>query len=88
MKKILIFLLATEFSQVFALPEIKQAYTLPETDISQEVAKASQYTGKDQPFVFAAQTEISDLYVSGDKGLGGQWDQIDNDTWVWRLKDK
>ena len=86
MKKILIFLLATEFSQVFALPEIKQAYTLPETDISQEVAKASQYTGKDQPFVFAAQTEISDLYVSGDKGLGGQWDQIDNDTWVWRLK--
>jgi hypothetical protein len=34
---------------------------------------------------YAVNTDISNIYIKGKKSQGGQWDQLDADTWVWRL---
>jgi hypothetical protein len=86
MKKILTLLTLSCFmAQATQLPKLDAFLELPAVNESLELTKDAQAQNLTKPLRYAVDTDISNVYIKGEKSQGGQWDLIDADTWVWRL---
>ena len=83
--KIIVLLLLIS-TQVFSqLSKLQKPYELPVLDISSELSKAALEDAKDRPLRYAVQTKVEDIYLRENESSGGQWDQLIDGSWVWRI---
>ena len=85
-----ILLLVIISSSVFSeqsqdLPKLLALLELPVLDVANELAKDAQIPAKGRPLQYAIPTEIENISVYGNKSSGGQWDQLKDGTWMWRV---
>ena len=71
--------------QASGLPKLDALLELPAVNEQLELSKDAQTQDLTKPLRYAADTDISNVYIKGKKSQGGQWDQLDADTWVWRM---
>lgn len=82
----IIFLLLLISTPVFSqLSKLEKTYELPVLDINNELSKAGNENIKGRPLTYAVQTKVNDLYLSKTKNSGGQWQQMVDGSWMWRL---
>ncbi|MFK8013702.1 MAG: hypothetical protein AB8B80_16805, partial [Marinicellaceae bacterium] len=84
--KVVILLLVFSTQVLAQLPLLKAKLNLPAVDVELELAKDAQFTNKDRPLRFAVSTEVEDIYVLSRESSGGQWDQLNDGSWVWRFE--
>jgi lysyl endopeptidase len=84
--KVFILLVVIISSQTLAnLPKLDAVLDLPAINISSELNKTTQISSKGQPLQFAVPTEFTPVLVSNNTNQGGQWDQLEDGSWVWRI---
>ena len=83
--KIIVLLLFISTQVLSKLPDLDKAYELPQIDVSKELSKDAQTSAKDQPLRYAIGTEIDNISIMAGKNNSGQWDQLPDGSWIWRL---
>ncbi|HFC30416.1 MAG TPA: hypothetical protein ENJ44_05175 [Oceanospirillales bacterium] len=66
------------------LPKLDALVELPPVILADELAKDAQVSQFTKPFRIATPTKLKDVFIKGKNSQGGQWDRIDENTWVWR----
>ncbi|MCF6289289.1 MAG: hypothetical protein L3J53_08670 [Proteobacteria bacterium] len=85
MKHIFIILLLISNFAIAKVPKLDSLLTLPSVDVAQELAKDAQHSDKDQPLRYAVRAKVEDVFVHGTKTQGGQWNQLADGSWIWRI---
>jgi len=84
--KLVVLLLVLSSQAMAKLPQLKAKLELPSVDIEYELSKDAQFTNKDRPLRFAVSTEVEEVYVLSGESSGGQWDQLNDGSWIWRFE--
>jgi hypothetical protein len=84
--KIVILLLLFSTQVYSQLSKLQKSYELPAIDVATEMAKSTQNSGKGRPLQYAIQTDIKDVYLAANNSKGGQWDQLNDGSWLWRFE--
>ena len=83
--KFIIVLMLISTQAISKLPKLDALLDLPTIDVENEFEKDALVSAKDQPLRFATNTNVEDVFLKNNKGKGGQWDQLSDGSWVWRL---
>ena len=84
--KIVILLLLISLQAQAQTSQLDAMLELPVLDVEYELAKDAQLTNKGRPLRVAVTTEIQDVHVLGNKSSGGQWNQLNDGSWVWKFE--
>lgn len=84
--KIFILLIAISTQSLANQTELKALLELPEIDVAHELTKSTPISTKGQPLQYAISTPIKNVFIAQEKSTGGQWGQLSDGSWIWRLE--
>lgn len=84
--RIIILILLTSTQLLAKLPALDTIHELPAIDVAKEMSKSSHVTTKGKPLQYAVSTEVNNVSVKNGVGIGGQWDQLKDGSWIWRFE--